>query len=602
LKSMGAFRLPAAAVLLALVASCAYYNIYWMASDEYDVIVSDPEVSDLWDPYSHRKVTGSNAKLVDSVISRCGKLIVLYPKSKWVDDALLLMGNCFLFKGDYTNAGKKYDELLRLFARSELRGEARYMKAYNLVLQGSGPQALTELGEILAQSKNEKVKEKARFLRARIFHEMGNCERAVEEYNLYVMTFFDGRKVTEARLSLARCLLKLGRASEAVDALKPLARSKGAKSVLAGLQMGRAYRMLGQYETALETFEAMAAAATLDSLKARAKLEQATTLLERNRPEEAIGKLTEADSLLTTDLRDLKSEATYCIGIICERHLGDYERATASYQEAAKLPTSFGRLAGRRAQALKDIRKYEAVLTDTLPDSREDRAKNLFLIAETYLEELGRRPEALRQFRVVADSFPAGEFGAKSMLALGSLLQEDGDTLALRYYRTVLDSFPNTVYANVARSRLRLPLVDIVVEVPDSISASDTVSTPGPQQLPAVRDSLAAPGARRGTPEALPTVGPPEVSRRETPPLRHFEPTAGDSLRPGRPDTASAGGWPSRTLPDSLRAPVIGAPAEDTTGVPSAEDTTGMPSAQDTTGVPSPEDTTGTQEAGEQSQ
>jgi hypothetical protein len=122
LKSMGAFRLPAAAVLLALAASCAYYNIYWMASDEYDVILSDPEVSDLWDPYSHRKVTGNNAKLVDSVISRCGKLIVLYPKSKWVDDALLLMGNCFLFKGDYTNAGKKYDELLRLFARSERPG------------------------------------------------------------------------------------------------------------------------------------------------------------------------------------------------------------------------------------------------------------------------------------------------------------------------------------------------------------------------------------------------------------------------------------------------------------------------------------------------
>jgi tetratricopeptide (TPR) repeat protein len=623
-----ALRLIAALVIAVLTASCAYYNIYWMAQDEYDTLMSSPDLPSLWDPFEKRNVSGQDAKLADSILKRCGKLIVLHPDSRWVDDALLLMGNCFMFKGDYANAAKKYDELLTLYEDSELRDEARYMKAYNLVLQGSTQQALTVLGELTQEAKDERIKERSLFLRARIYQKLDNCDRAVEMYELYVMTYFDGRRTKEARLRLARCLLKLARADEAVEVLEPLARRKDADGISAALQIGRAYRMLGRYEIAIETFESLAAGTDVDSLRARAKLETAATLLERNRPEEAITTLTEADSILTKEFRDLKAEATYCIGVICEKHLGDYDRATSSYDEAAKSPSSFGKLAAKRAQALKDIRRYQDAITDSTPEASQNRAMNMFLIAETYLEDLGLRKEAIRQFGAVVDSFPGDDYAAKSMLTLGSLLEADGDTLGPTYYRRVLDSFPGTVYANVARSRLGLPLADVVMETPDTSAVPDTIPTVVLPPEPAEGDTLPGQGAQMLPDDASRRVSSPQASRTQAPFRRSPEPAPGDTtfrsldqdIGTRVPATAESvgvrGSDPERSAfevtpgPDWVPPPAPGDSAgalpaldvQDTTGTTSVQDTTDTPSVRDTADTPSVQDTTGTSQSGRQAQ
>jgi lipopolysaccharide biosynthesis regulator YciM len=365
-------------------------------------------------------------------------------------------------------------------------------------------------------------------------------------------------------------LIKTERFGEAADVLEPLAKKEdkaGMAGALAAIELATAYRSLKEDDKALEVLRRISAKTTADSVVARADIESAITLDDQGKAEEAITMLTAADSLGKTTLG---GEARYRMGLIYEARLGDYAKATTSYDDAAKSPSEFGKLASKRGGALKAVDKYTAALGDsTVQRDIPKQAATRFLLAETYLLDLGLKNKAEDQFRVLADTLPSNPYTAQSMLALGSLLDARGDTLSRRYYRAVVDSFPTTVYANVARSRLDLPLVDVVI-APKTPAAPDT--THGAGLLP----GKPAPGGEGlmgpFLPEAAPEAGP------MGPFLPEAAPEAGP-MGPFLPEVAPEVGPVGPILPSGPGSP---APA-DTTGVP---DTTRAPG--DTTNVPGP--------------
>ncbi len=478
------FRLVWIVLATVVVVSCAYYNILWMAKDEYKKVMSDPEISDFWDPYTQEAVTGENARLLTSVTKRCGKILLLYPESKWVDDALLLMGNCFVLRREYLSAVRKFDELVNLYAESELVDQARYMKAYTLILQDSELQALTELAGLIAESDDKLIREKAIYLRGRVLLHDLDYKNAITHLETYMAEFPEGEKSAQVRLDLGASLLRTGKPEQAIEVLQEVADRTREDGLVAGLQIARAHKQLGEYETAISMFEDLVVTSEEDTLKARARMETADVLLEQGRTDSAISILTEADSLLPDGQRDLKSEINYTIGMIHEKHLGDFDEAKIAYVRAGGSQTEFSILAAKKNKAINDMRKYQESLSDSIPDSPDEQAMSRFMLAEIFSEDLGLRDEALKQYRSIADSFPASAYAAKSMIATATLLEAREDTVARVYYRAVIDSFPNTVYANLARAGLNLPLADIVIETPpDTLSLSEIPTVPIPEAL-----------------------------------------------------------------------------------------------------------------------
>ena len=482
----GASRCPrrsfaALVSVLALAAglgSCAYYNIYWMASHEYETATAGKGAAEFWDPFAQKPLAGDAVKNIDSCTKRCGKILLLYSKSKWVDDALLLMGNCFTLKGEYANALRKYEELLKFYPSSELVDEALYMVAYTRVLDGSTEEALASLGAMESQIKTKIWREHVGYLAGRIYRKNGDCAGAIEYYEKYLKGFPEGQKTVDVTLALADCLIKVGRQTEAAGLLEPLAKKQDLAGSVAAIKLGAAYRNLGLDDKALGIFRDIAAKALVDSVGARAGIETAITLDGQGKSEEAVGVLAVADSL---GKAALGGEARYRIGLIYEQRLSDFAKATAAYDEAGRASTEYGRLAAKRASALKAVAKYEQVLSDSTVKDADKLAMSRFLLAETYLMDLGLPARAETELRVLSDSLPANPFTARSKLALGSLLEARGDTTASAYYHALIDSFPTTVYANIARSHLGLPLADVTIPVAPAPAADTTgAGPPGP--------------------------------------------------------------------------------------------------------------------------
>ncbi len=473
-------------ISLAIIASsisCAYYNIYWMAQHEYDEVLTKMNNYDFWDPYSQPKVTGGSVKLLDSCIKRCGKILLLYPKSKWVDDALLLMGNCFVLKRDLPKAMKKYEEILTLFADSPLSDEARYMKAYTLVLEDSPEQALSEIEHLLETTKNKRIRQKSLYLRARIDFEKKRWEKVITDCESYLDQFSDGERAQEVRLILARSFLRVGKPQQAIDLLKKLGRRDDSFGLAASMTMGRALRMIGDNDQALKVFEHLEAEAGEDTVKARALLEIADMKVSQKNFDGALSALAEADSLLPPKEDVLRSEVLFTTGKIYEKYLGDLRKAAEAYSKASKLKSDLGDAARLRAKALHSLEKYQNTLNDSIPDLPQDKARTLLLIGEIYQEDLGWEREAVASFKAVIDSFPATQSAAKAMLHLASIMEADGDTLANAYYRKVIRLFPKTAYANFARHKLNLPLVDIVKEVADTTAVPESLKVSVPHEI-----------------------------------------------------------------------------------------------------------------------
>ena len=524
----------------ALVLGCAYYNIFWTAEHEYEKAIEGTTIADFWDPYSQPKASGETLKNVDSCIKRTGKILLLYPKSKWVDDAMIIMGNCFLIKGDYPDALRKYEEILRLYSTSEFAPQASYMKAYTLVLQGSPEEALAWLAEGPKPERGEWL-ERSLLLQARIYEEQGECEQAIPRFQDYLARFPEGHRATDATLALGECLIRVGKQTEALTLLEPLAKRADLAGALASLRLGRAYRDLGDDKAALGIFEHLFDVASADSVRARALIEKAITLDKEANCEEAVRVLSLADSL---GKGTLGGEAQYRMGLICERGLSDLENATKAYTEAAKGTSKFSDLAQKRLVALRALDSYEKSLADTTVQSVDSQAMNRFLLAGTYLLDLGSTGKALDQYRIVADSLPANPYTARAKLAVGGLLDSQGDSiLAGFYYRAVADSFPGTIYANMARSRLGLPLEDVAVAHPDTVSADSLGASlmgppapvelggqvgPGAGSMGAPADTSAGKSAGTVSPNESTYVEP---SRRAMPP---FERGVPDSTSPGR--------------------------------------------------------------------
>ena len=62
-------------------------------------------------------------------IERSSRVLEYYPNSRWVDDALLLLGQCFYYRRDFKKAMRKFDEILQLYPNSNFIPETRLLKA-----------------------------------------------------------------------------------------------------------------------------------------------------------------------------------------------------------------------------------------------------------------------------------------------------------------------------------------------------------------------------------------------------------------------------------------------------------------------------------------
>src|SRR5260221_464280 len=185
LKRFSSSLLCSSLLTLLFVSGCTtyqnvtgYFNTYYNARKLFDEAVGDVRTQTAKDrdtSYFVRAVVPQNIQdKFDKVIEKGSKLIQFYPQSKWVDDAILMIAQSYVYLGEYESGVRKFKELLDLFPDSDLRFEGKLWDARAKYYLNQQDAALAEIKDLFPEARAKGQNDillKSLMLQARIFWE-----------------------------------------------------------------------------------------------------------------------------------------------------------------------------------------------------------------------------------------------------------------------------------------------------------------------------------------------------------------------------------------------------------------------------------------------
>ncbi|MCK4417968.1 MAG: tetratricopeptide repeat protein [Candidatus Latescibacteria bacterium] len=433
-----------ALLLISLALGCAYYNTFYNAQKFYH----QAEKERLKSP--EKEPSSSTLALYDKAIKKASKLLVFHPKSKWVDDSLLLLGKAFYQKGDYPQAARKFAELEVNYPQSEFLEEARYWQAVCLWKMKSYAEATEIFQRIAAQNSRfsvdallasaqmaieqrlyskavetlQKAEQKVSDQKelAQIFYWTGESHLALKQYPQAIKAFrqaiqihSDPETEFKTRFKIGQCLEESGQTQQALNLYTKLLRDEDYYSHAAELtlQIAHCHKLLGDFPRALKDYRRV------------------------------------ADDHPATQH---SAAALYQMGIIYQSKLDSLERAQQCFKkvEQENRHPETVRLSRLREANIEKLRSYQAA-KNTSPDS-------LFLLAELYLFEFSLPDSALAEYQRILEQFPENPLAPKAAYGVGWIYKTSlQDTArANQVFRTLLEKYPTSQYACTAREELGL--------------------------------------------------------------------------------------------------------------------------------------------------
>ena len=167
----------------------AHYNIYFNGEQKWletYQVVRESYKDDFRKPinlfnYGTVESLQGNLGAMDEVVKKASTMIDKHPKSKWVDDAYLLTGKAYLFKGDAIAAINIFDFVSSQYKDPKIVFQAKLWSVRALLLQGKIIDAEAMAATIL---KNPKLPKElfhvAQFTLGAIYHQQKKYQQSAD--------------------------------------------------------------------------------------------------------------------------------------------------------------------------------------------------------------------------------------------------------------------------------------------------------------------------------------------------------------------------------------------------------------------------------------
>lgn len=442
----------AGGLLLVSTAGCAYFNTLYHARRFY----REAEEARKRTPEGQEPVQANETYLKSA--RKCAKVIAEHPDSRWVDDAVVLMGHCFFHRGEYERALKKYEELRTLYPRSNLMSEADFMTGMALWRMGRPEEATPYLRAERERPGGGESREEAWRALGRIALEAGDYPGAVEIFQALLSAKGLDKTRTETKFWLGEALARAGRAEEAMVVLRQAAAESDDPAVFRRFEtrLGEILEEAGRNAEAAVLFGELSLRETEPTRRFELRIRQAESLRQA-------GDLAGAEALLEEVVRDAgtteaAANAQFHIGLIYQNHHRDYARALEAYDKTRDISpgAKATREAGEERSKILKVQRYQEEIAKLDSTRVTDRARPHFELAEALLLDLDDPEGALEHYLASRDADPAGEhapralFGASWVLARG--LEREPEGMAM--LRRIVEEYPESLQAERARALL----------------------------------------------------------------------------------------------------------------------------------------------------
>ena len=267
---------------LILFSACAYYNTFYNAEQFFNnaakerkkrertqVVELSPEEQqearrrgELTTSSTVNKPTASEMQNYQKAIEKASSVLEYYPKSRWVDDALIMVGECFFYRGEYSKAKRKFEEIIQLYPGSEFIPQAEILLGKTLLAVGEFDAAEKKFRDITLNTRFPRsVRQSAEYELGSLYFEKGNYEAAAEEYARTAKESDDRLIRAMSFYRLGECRIQLKQYEEAVPSFRRAVQASPNEDFKsqATYKLGESQGLLRDYEGAIRTFSLLLA-------------------------------------------------------------------------------------------------------------------------------------------------------------------------------------------------------------------------------------------------------------------------------------------------------------------------------------------------------
>ena len=307
----------------------------------------------------------------NQTIEKASKILELYSESKYVDDAVMILGECFYYKGEYVKAERKFEELITYFPTSEYFNRAQLWLARTKIKMQDYLGARFLLQEFVSNASVKKeLRDEGQFYLGEIQFEQEYFLEAEQEYRKAAEGAND--KILKARIyfQMGASQIKIGDFPQAVQSLrKAIAHSSDKRFTFdAELRLATAMKLAGDYQGAKQLLAELLEDLTFKDQHGLVKLEVADCLYLEGRSlyeklsvanVEHLGKIEQAldeykKIALEYKKTEVAAEAYFEVAKIYEEDYGDFASAK-DYYEKVKLESTKSECVPLSIQKAKDL-------------------------------------------------------------------------------------------------------------------------------------------------------------------------------------------------------------------------------------------------------
>ncbi|TKJ40299.1 hypothetical protein CEE37_08205 [candidate division LCP-89 bacterium B3_LCP] len=264
------------------LSSCVYFNTYYNAKKYFKEGEKDSE-----NTTTGRPSTANYQKSIDSA----ARVIEYYPDSKYVDDAILLMGKSYYAIMTYPKARRKFDELLTNYPDSPLTYEARLYLGKTLIKMRRTDDGIALLNDLwLDEQTPIEVRQESRRTQADYFFDQESYYQALAEYDKLLGATKDKKERASILYQKGECHYELGEFQEAEQAYSQVSDEKPTRlrRFEANYKLALTLQQMGRLQDALKICNKLLKKDIYFSYYDRAYLAKAGVLNELGQTEEAI--------------------------------------------------------------------------------------------------------------------------------------------------------------------------------------------------------------------------------------------------------------------------------------------------------------------------
>jgi len=424
-------------LLFCFIFTCAYYNTFYNAKRHFNRArsIDKGSKSDAPNPQA--------ASEYDKAINKASKILTFHSNSKWVDDALFMIGQCFYYKGEYNKAERKFKELLVGFPKSELAGDSRFFLGLCYYQLEDPAKARKQLGQIIEESKRKKYRKDALYMLGEVYFKDGEYDSAIVQYQNLLKEGAEKEILVKAQFSIGECFYSKSEYRKAKDAFSQVEKFDPDLESLfeSRFKIGECFYLLKEYQNGLDEFSNQAQNEKYYKYLPRVKLKMAEGYLYLGQNENAL----EEYKQITVEFprTDQSQEAYFQLGLIYETEIYDLSKAREMFDLCSKEKAGT-HLAKKALEKSTDITKLGEYQAELSKEETEESVKTLFLLAEIYLTQMNQPDSALVEYLLLVDRYPDSEYAPRSLYAAAWIfLHLKNDTSqAQKLYQKISEEYP----------------------------------------------------------------------------------------------------------------------------------------------------------------